>query len=191
MFQWDAIDTSPDVWSQNVITTFEMAIPHKKRTTRTELERALCRWIYFHLRSKILFCLSYRGRLPHRPPWICHWSKSEQGYRLESAVVVVRPVIKEDSTGTVVACVVRTDSWGRHQQAETDRRRCSALRRHHRLTDVDTLYTAITTSRCSNHSERSHRRCCHLPNNFGSRRECQLCRVASNTVWSHMARVFP
>ena len=143
----------------------------------------------FSLTFQNTFLSLLRGRLPHRPPWICHWSKSEQRYRLGSAVAVVRPVIKEDSTGTVVACVVRTESWGRHQQAETDRRRCSALRHHHRLTDVDTLYTAITTSRCSNHSERPHRRCCHLPNNFGSRRECHLCRVAGNTMWYHMARV--
>jgi len=49
MFQWNA-----DLGGQNVLTTLEMAIRHNRRTTRTELERVFCRWIYFHLRSKIL-----------------------------------------------------------------------------------------------------------------------------------------
>ena len=50
MFQWDAVDTSPDSWDQSVLKTFEMAIRHNRQTTRTELERACCRWIYFNLR---------------------------------------------------------------------------------------------------------------------------------------------
>ena len=61
MFQWDAVDTSPNLDSQNVIKTFEMAIRHDRRTIRTELERVFCRWMYFYLRSKIVFWLSYRG----------------------------------------------------------------------------------------------------------------------------------
>ena len=36
---WDAVDTSRDLWGQNVLETFEMAIRHKQRSTRTELER--------------------------------------------------------------------------------------------------------------------------------------------------------
>jgi len=69
MFQWDAVDTGPDLGSQNVHETFEMAIRHNRRTTRTELERVFCRRIYFHLRSKILFWPSYGGRdRSHRPP---------------------------------------------------------------------------------------------------------------------------
>ena len=32
--------------------------------TRTELERVFCRWIYFHLRSKIFFWPSYEGQSP-------------------------------------------------------------------------------------------------------------------------------
>jgi len=36
--QWDAVDTSPDLKSQNVLKTFEMAIRNNRRTTRTELE---------------------------------------------------------------------------------------------------------------------------------------------------------
>ena len=44
MFQWDAVDTSPDLESQNVIKTFEMAIRHDRRTIRTKLERVFCRW---------------------------------------------------------------------------------------------------------------------------------------------------
>jgi len=58
MFQWDAVDTSPDSWDQNVLKTFEMAIRHNRQTTRTELERACCRWIYFNLRLKL-----FSGRL--------------------------------------------------------------------------------------------------------------------------------
>ena len=68
MFQWDAVDTNPDLEGQNVIKSFEMAIRHNRRTTRTELERVFCRRIYFHLRSKILFWPSYGGRdRSHRP----------------------------------------------------------------------------------------------------------------------------
>jgi len=46
-----------------------MTIRHNVRTTRTELERVFCRWIYFYFRSKI-----FSGRLTgggrdraHRP----------------------------------------------------------------------------------------------------------------------------
>jgi len=35
MFQWDAVDTSPDLVGQNVLKTFETAIRHNRRTTRT------------------------------------------------------------------------------------------------------------------------------------------------------------
>jgi len=53
-FQWDAVDTSPDIWGQNVLRTVEMAIRHKRRTTRTASEReSLLSLVYFHLRSKI------------------------------------------------------------------------------------------------------------------------------------------
>jgi len=38
MFQWDAVDTNPDLEGQNVIKSFEMAIRHNRRTTRTELQ---------------------------------------------------------------------------------------------------------------------------------------------------------
>jgi len=54
MFQWDAVDTSLD-WGgggQNVLKTFEIAIQHNRRTTRTELQRVFCRWTYFYLPSK-------------------------------------------------------------------------------------------------------------------------------------------
>jgi len=47
MFQWDAVDTSPDLGGQNVLKTFEMAIRHYRRTTWTELERVFCCWIFF------------------------------------------------------------------------------------------------------------------------------------------------
>ena len=55
MFQWDAIDTSSYLGGQDVLKTSEIAIRHNRRTTRTELERVFCRWIYFHLRLKIIF----------------------------------------------------------------------------------------------------------------------------------------
>ena len=38
-----------------------MAIRHNRWKTQTELERVFCRWIYFHLRSKIYFWPSYWG----------------------------------------------------------------------------------------------------------------------------------
>jgi len=46
----------------------EMAIRHNRRTTRTEL-KSFCRWIYFHLRSRIFFRLSYGGRSLSSPHW--------------------------------------------------------------------------------------------------------------------------
>jgi len=61
MFQWDAVDTSPDLAGRNVLKTFEMAIPHDGLTTRTELERVFRRWIYFHSRSKKYFLALLRG----------------------------------------------------------------------------------------------------------------------------------
>jgi len=62
MFQWDAVDTGPDLGgSQNVLKTFEMAIRHNSRTTRSKLERVFCRWVYFYLRSQICFWPSYGG----------------------------------------------------------------------------------------------------------------------------------
>jgi len=64
MFQWDAVDTGPDSGGQNVLKTFEMAIRHNRRTTRTELEIIFCRRIYFHLRSKIFFLALLRGAMP-------------------------------------------------------------------------------------------------------------------------------
>ena len=69
MPQWDARDTSPHQWVQNVLETFEIAIRHNRRTRRTELERVFCRWIYFHLRSKIFSWLSWgQDDRPNRPP---------------------------------------------------------------------------------------------------------------------------
>ena len=75
MFQWDAVDNSPDLVSQNVLKTFERAIGHNRWTTRTELERVFCCWLYFHSRSKNILLALFRGggRSPPSPPrWICH-----------------------------------------------------------------------------------------------------------------------
>ena len=41
----------PIYWVKMSPKTFEMAIRHNRRTTQAELDRAFCRWIYFHLRS--------------------------------------------------------------------------------------------------------------------------------------------
>jgi len=72
MFQWNAIDTGPNLAGQNVLEIFELATRHNRRMIRTELERVFCQWIYFHLRSKIYFCPCYVGDRPHHPPWIPH-----------------------------------------------------------------------------------------------------------------------
>ena len=45
-----------------------MPIGHKRRTTRTELERVFCRWIYFHLSTKICLWPSWRGGGSMEPP---------------------------------------------------------------------------------------------------------------------------
>jgi len=70
MFQWDAVDNSPDLVSQNVLKTFERAIGHNRWTTRTELERVFCCWLYFHSRSKNILLALFRGGggRPHPPP---------------------------------------------------------------------------------------------------------------------------
>jgi len=52
MFQWDVVNISHDLGGQNVLKTVEMATRHNRWTTRTELERVFCRWIYIQLRSK-------------------------------------------------------------------------------------------------------------------------------------------
>jgi len=49
MFQWDVIDTSPDLGCQNVLKTFEMAIWHNRRTTRTELEFSVAGFIFAYV----------------------------------------------------------------------------------------------------------------------------------------------
>ena len=72
MFQCDAVDTSPDLGVKISSKTFEMAIRHNRRTTRTELERVFCRWIYFHLRSKIFLLALLRSAIA--PIWIRHCS---------------------------------------------------------------------------------------------------------------------
>jgi len=66
MFQWDAVNTSPDLGDQNVLKTCEMAIHHNRLMTWTELETGFCRWIYFHLCSKIFLALLH-SRM-HLPP---------------------------------------------------------------------------------------------------------------------------
>ena len=44
------------------VKTFKVAIRHNRQTTRMELERFFCRWIYSHSCSKIFLWPSYGGR---------------------------------------------------------------------------------------------------------------------------------
>jgi len=46
----DAVDTSPDLGSQNALKTFGIKV--------------FCGWIYFHLRSKIFLSLVWRAIAP-------------------------------------------------------------------------------------------------------------------------------
>jgi len=61
MFQWDAVDTNPDLEGQNVIKSFEMAIRHNRRTTRTELQSFLSLDLFSLTFKNIFFWLSYGG----------------------------------------------------------------------------------------------------------------------------------
>ena len=64
---WDAVDTSLDFGSQNVLKTFEMAIRHNKRPTRTKLEReSFLSLDLFSLTFKNIFLALQRGDRPHR-----------------------------------------------------------------------------------------------------------------------------
>ena len=65
--------------SHNILKAFAIAIRHNRGTTRTELHRVFCRWIYFHLFWEIfslmlinIFLALLRGReggnRPHSPP---------------------------------------------------------------------------------------------------------------------------
>jgi len=51
MFQWDAVDTSPDLGSRHILKTFEMAIRHIRRTTRTELEFSVAGFIFTYVQK--------------------------------------------------------------------------------------------------------------------------------------------
>jgi len=55
VFQWDSVDAIPiyGLGGQNDLKTFEMAIRHKRQTTRTELERVFCRLIFGRVIRKI------------------------------------------------------------------------------------------------------------------------------------------
>jgi len=46
MFWWDAFDTSPDLAGQNGLKTFEVAIRHNRRTTRSERELSVARFVF-------------------------------------------------------------------------------------------------------------------------------------------------
>jgi len=68
MFQWDAVDTSSEMSRQN-LWNGHLTL---QQTTRMELERVFCRWIYFHLCSKIFLWPSCRGEGRSPPLWIYH-----------------------------------------------------------------------------------------------------------------------
>ena len=69
MFQWDAVDTSPDLGSQNILETFEMATRHTRWTTRTELESFLSLDLFSLTFNNIFLAVLGGGRSdrPHRP----------------------------------------------------------------------------------------------------------------------------
>jgi len=70
MFQWDAVDTSPD-WGggQNVLKTIETAIRHNRRTTQTDLESFLSLDLFSPTLQNIFGPLTGGGGdRPHRPP---------------------------------------------------------------------------------------------------------------------------
>jgi len=100
MFHWDDVDTSPVLGGQ---MSSEMAIRHNRRTTRTEL-KSFCRWIYFHLRLRIFFRLSYGGRSLSSP----HGSTTGVTYRSliqqtsASHALLLRPVSYVSVTVTVI-----------------------------------------------------------------------------------------
>ena len=67
MFQWDAVDTSPDLGSRHILKTFEMAIRHIRRTTRTELEFSVAGFIFTYVQNIFLVVLGGRAIAP---PWM-------------------------------------------------------------------------------------------------------------------------
>ena len=69
VFQWDASDATFDLGGQNVLRTFEMAIRHYRRTTRTEREREnFLSPDLFSLTFKNIVVSLLRGRSPPCPP---------------------------------------------------------------------------------------------------------------------------
>ena len=71
MFQWDAVDTGPDLGDHNVLETFEMAIRHKRRTTRTELESFLSLDLFLlKFKNISLALLGGANSLIAPSPWI-------------------------------------------------------------------------------------------------------------------------
>jgi len=41
MFQWDAVDSSPDLGAQSVLKIFELAVRYNRQTARAELQSFL------------------------------------------------------------------------------------------------------------------------------------------------------
>jgi len=76
MFHWNAVDTSPDLGGQNVLKTFEMAIRHKRQTTRTELVRerqfSVAAFIFTHFQKYFSGPHTGGGGAIAPLPWIYH-----------------------------------------------------------------------------------------------------------------------
>jgi len=62
MFQWNAVDTSPDFGGQNVLKTFAVAIRQNRRTTRTKLKFSLT-GLFFSLAFKNIPLSLLRGAI--------------------------------------------------------------------------------------------------------------------------------
>jgi len=98
---------------QNVLKIFEMTTRHNRRTTRTELDRVFCRWIYFHLRSKLYSDLLTGALAPlPSPPQIRHWlSHAQTAKHKQVATVTVANRSHRDVVMSAAAAGV-TVRWG-------------------------------------------------------------------------------
>jgi len=85
MFQWDAVDTSPDLWGQNVLKAFELAARPTTRTTRSELESFLSLDL-FSLTFKNTFLLDLLGGGSNRSHRLRYGSATGQIDRTEVLV---------------------------------------------------------------------------------------------------------
>jgi len=73
MFQWNAVDTSPDLARGGVKMAWKLSKWLFDIRDNTDGIRVFCRNIYLHLRS-IIFSALLRGRSPPSPPLLPPWT---------------------------------------------------------------------------------------------------------------------